>query len=221
MKQEEFRKVLFLGKNDILVLRIIFKIIFVLLILLIMFKIFSTKCYLDLEKKNNINILLSKYNFESLSIYQNHLKYFIDFDIERDNDNINLMPSDGSIELELLGILDYCKIYKYGDLIQILEEICPDEISLNIKGFGNVDQNDFKKIVKIEDIDYSNIITQLEKIDIVETKPSKCILRTDERVFKIKNDDIYKDFYEVDCLGTAHKNELSEKIKDLYLTYIQ
>lgn len=182
-----------------------------------MFKIFSTKCYLNFDRKNSFEILSSKYKFNNLTIYQNNLNYFIDFKIERDDNNIEFIPNDGSVELELLGVLDYSHRYTYQDLLSVCEEIDSDDISLNIDGYGNVDEKDFKKVVTIEDIDYSNIITQLEKIGIVEVKPSICILRTDERKFKIKNDDDYKDFYEVDCLGTSHKQDLTEKIKNLFI----
>lgn len=183
-----------------------------------MFKVFLTKCYLDFNKKNDFHILSSKYKFKSLTAYQNNLNYFIEFDIETDeNNNINFVPTDGSIELELLGILDYSHRYTYQDLLIVLDEMNSDDISLNIEGFGNFDESDFKKVVKIENIDYSFIISELEKEGIVETKPSNFVLRNDDRKFKIKNDDKYTEFYEVDCLGTLHKDELSEKIKDMYL----
>lgn len=185
-----------------------------------MFKIFSTKCYLDFNKNNNINILSSKYNFDSLCLYKNNLNYYAVFDIQHDdNNNIILIPTDCSIELELLGIIDYSHRYSYQDLMCIIGEIEPDDITLDINGYGNTDRDDFKKVVTVEDYDYSNMITQLEKKGLIETKPSTCVLRTDERKFKIKYDNTFSDFYEVDCLGTSHKIELSERIKDLYLKH--
>ena len=82
-------------------------------------------------------------------------------------------------------------------------------------------------IVKVNKVvDYPSIITQLVERKSIETKPSDLVMAVDPRQFRFVEDDPKsfeqlgqeEAYYEVDCLGTILGQELSSRVKKLWLT---
>jgi hypothetical protein len=64
--------------------------------------------------------------------------------------------------------------------------------------------------------DYSKTITDLEEHGLVQTFPSTNILRTDDRCFQIPNSKEFNAVYEVDILGMAHSQDLTQRVVDMW-----
>jgi len=61
-------------------------------------------------------------------------------------------------------------------------------------------------------IDYSQIITDLEQLGIVQTQPSTNQLATDKRRFQLRDINM-----EVDCLGLSAFNKLSQLMENMWI----
>jgi hypothetical protein len=204
----------------------------------------------------NLNVKELKtivYNISS-SLRLNWGKEYIDFNfvtysIDRDvtktlqhlqNENviIGLYPTGGSyqllgrnisknsIDIKIYNLVEFCELSKKATEFIVMNIQQENEYKLENSKYIN-----FFHTTKIKKyIDYSHIITELEKVDIINTFPSENILRTDERRFVLNpiskkiNPNISEYIgktYEVDSLGTLFYSELSEEIYLLYSIYFK
>lgn len=66
-------------------------------------------------------------------------------------------------------------------------------------------------------IDYTQTISDLERLGCVKTMPTTNYLANDERKFSFVDDPLVE--YEVDCLGTSLCQELSDRVVDAWKQY--
>ncbi len=128
-------------------------------------------------------------------------------------DDASFRPIKG--DYEILGTIIPIRQYTWKEL----SEICFSEIQkfvtlsfdchLHIPFcerhlLGNIEYREY--------IDYSATITELEKQNLVKTRPSTSCLATDNRCFSFSDDK----WWEVDLLGTFFGDEITEKVLSLF-----
>jgi hypothetical protein len=163
--------------------------------------------------------------------------------LKSENISIGLYPTNGSYELLGRGISknsidiktynlkEFCEMSKKAtEFIAMYTQ--SEKIDSRSSNHSNLENNiNLFHTTKIKSyIDYSYIITELEKNKFVNTFSSENILRTDERRFSLNAIskkinpaiDLYiGNTYEVDSLGTNFYSELSQEISFLYSRYFK
>jgi hypothetical protein len=159
--------------------------------------------------------------------------------LDSKNISIGLYPTNGSYNLLGRGVsknsIDI-KTYNLKEFCELSKK-ATKFISMDIGHSMNNSKLENNKYINLFDttkiksyIDYSYIITELEKIKLVNTFFSENILRTDERRFTVNISSIkinpsispyVEKTYEVDSLGTMFYSELSKEISFLYSRYFK
>ncbi len=159
-------------------------------------------------------------------------KSYFEYDDILPSKNLNHSVISRSSEITVLTVEDEIR-FKYEDekvhpltfhdKIGI-EELSVDKFIVIINTFEGIivlktekkqEMKGFKE-KKISYLDYPGMIDFLEKKKVIETTPSENIMCVDLRRFTL-----HKQSYEVDCLGTDLCRQLSDELRQLYLSHVK
>jgi|WetSurMetagenome_2_1015567.scaffolds.fasta_scaffold459088_2 hypothetical protein len=98
------------------------------------------------------------------------------------------------------------------DLVTFIEFIKSSKCILDVK--TRIDHDTLKPVEVSEVVNYPVMITDLENLKLIETRPTSSVMAWDDRKFRFIGEDV---FYDVDCLGTRLCSDISERIKNIWI----
>jgi len=131
---------------------------------------------------------------------------------EYNNENLSYNPVSG--DYNVLGVIIPLKEYSWNELKEIIGD---DRVVLNVN--KRIDGDDFFDIEEIESfVDYSKLVTELESLNLIKTKPSKSWIANDTRIFSFGDLDDNGDeiWFEVDILGTFFGKDYFSRLKNMF-----